>query len=356
MRPVREILRLRALNRTVREIAESLGIGPSTVGDYILRAKVAKLGWPLPADVDDAALEKILFIPREGQRPQRPLPDWSRIHTELQRKHVTLALLWEEYKTDQPEGYQYSQFCDLYRSWARTLNLWMRQEHRAGEKLFVDYAGDGIPWVNPITGEGRTAWLFVAALGAGSLTFARATATQQLEDWIDCHVKVLEFLGGAPRVFVPDQCRTAVKQTCRYDPVTNPTYRDLAAHYGACIIPARPRRPRDKAKVEAAVLVAERWIIAALRDRTFFGIEEINKAIAPLLEKLNGRPLRKVGQSRRDLFLEIDKPALKPLPETPFEFAEWKIFTAGGPSAGRSSWGGSRSKSSSKIFFQEILK
>ncbi|MGH9390880.1 MAG: IS21 family transposase, partial [Vicinamibacteria bacterium] len=179
--------------------------------------------------------------------------------------------------------------------------------------------------VNPLTGEEHTAWLFVAVLGAGSLTFARATATQQLEDWIDCHVKVLEFIGGAPRVFVPDQCRTAVKQTCRYDPVTNPTYRDLAAHYGACIVPARPRRPRDKAKVEAGVLIAERWIIAALRDRTFFSIEEINRAIAPLLEKLNNRLLRKVRRSRSDLFLEVDKPALKPLPVVPFEFADWKI-------------------------------
>src|SRR5262245_62106737 len=236
MRPVREILRLRSLSRTVREIAEGLGISPSTVGDYLIRAKAAKLGWPLPAEMDDAALEKPLFSPREEQRPERPLPDWSQVHAEFQKKHVTLAILWEEYKTDHPDGYQYSQFCELYRSWARTLQLWMRQEHRPGEKLFVDYAGDGIPWVNPITGEEHTAWLFVGALGTSSLNFARATATQQLEDWIDCHVKAVEFFGGAPHVFVPDQCRTAIKQTCRYDPVANPTYHDLAAHYGACII------------------------------------------------------------------------------------------------------------------------
>jgi transposase len=325
MRKVREVLRLKSLGRTVREIAAGTDLASSTVGDYLRRAKVAGLGWPLPADLDDAALEDALFIPRDGQRRGRPLPDWGQVHTELQRKHMTLALLWEEYKAEHPDGLQYSQFCDHYRHFTRTLHIWMRQEHRAGEKLFVDYAGDGIRWVNPITGEEHTAWLFVAVLGASSITFARATVTQQLHDWIDCHVKALAFLGGAPRVFVPDQTRTAVKQTCRYDPVPNPTYRDLASHYNVCIIPARPRRPKDKAKVEAGVLLAERWIIAALRNRTFFSLDEINEAIRPLIEKLNNRPLRKVHRSRRELFVDIDQPALQQLPDAPYEFAEWKI-------------------------------
>jgi len=326
MRKIRDVLRLRSLGIPVRKIAESLHIGSSTVGDYLQRAQAARLSWPLPDDLDDLTLERTLFVSRDDQRPARQLPDWTLVHHELLRKkHVTLALLWDEYKSQNPEGYQYSQFCDLYRRWAGTLAIWMRHEHRAGEKLFVDYAGDGIPWLNTITGEVHTAWLFVAVLGASNHTFAFATPTQQLPDWIEGHVKALEFLGGVPLALVPDQPRVAIKQPCRYDPETNPTYRDLAAHYGTCIIPARPGKPRDKAKVEAGVLLVERWIIAALRNRTFFSIKEINEAIAVLLEKLNTRPMRKLRRSRRELFLELDRPALRPLPESPFEYADWKI-------------------------------
>lgn len=325
MRKVREVLRLKALGLSGRQIARSVKIAPATVVEYLRRAKLAGLAWPLPDDLDDAAIEKVLFVQREDQKPSRPLPDWTLIHTELRRKHLTLALLWEEYKGQHPDGYQYSQFCDLYRRWAGALEIWMRQEHRGGEKLFVDFSGDGIPWIDPLTGEEREAALFVAALGASSYTYAEAFPSQELPHWINGHVHAYEFLGGVTRVTVPDQPRTAIKRSCRYDPELNPTYRDLAQHYGTCVIPARPRKPRDKAKVEVAVLLVQRWIIAALRRRTFFSIAEINRAIRELLEKLNNRPLRKLRRSRRDLFLELDQPNLLPLPEKPFEFAEWKI-------------------------------
>lgn len=325
MRKVREVLRLDHLGLSGRKIARSLCVGQATVVDYLLRAKLAGLAWPLREDLDDAAIEKLLFVQREDQKPSRPLPDWTWVHTELRRKHVTLALLWEEYRSQQTDGYQYSQFCDRYRRWAGTLSVWMRQEHRGGEKLFVDFSGDGIPWIDSITGELREAQLFVAALGASSGIYAEAFPSQQLPHWITGHVGAYEFFGGVTRLTIPDQTRTAVAKTCRYDPELNPTYQELARHYGTCIVPARPRKPRDKAKVEAAVLLAQRWIIAALRHRTFFSIAEINQAIRELLPKINHRPMRKLKRSRWELFLELDQPNLLPLPEKPYEFAEWRV-------------------------------
>jgi transposase len=285
----------------------------------------AKLSWPLAEELDDAALERALFVPKDERRPSRPAPDYAWVHSELRRKHVTLALLWQEYKAEQPDGYQYTQFCTGYRRWSGTLAVWMRQEHRGGEKLFVDFSGDGIPWVDRCTGELREAALFVAVLGASNRTYAEAAENQQLPAWIQCHVHALEYMQGVPRVIVPDQPRTSTTKPCRYDPELNPAYQDLARHYSTCIIPARPRKPRDKAKVEVAVLFAQRWIIAALRNRTFFSIEEINQAIHPLLDRLNSRTMRKLGRSRNDLYEQVDKPNLQPLPGTPFEFADWKF-------------------------------
>lgn len=201
MRRLREILRLKAKGRFGREIARSLSLSPTTVGDYLRRAKVAGIAWPLPPELDDEeALERVLFVAPDEQRPSRPLPDWRRVHTELRRKHVTLALLWEEYKSEHLDGYQYSQFCVLYRAWAKDLHVWMRQTHRGGEKLFVDYSGDGIPWTDPVTAKPNEAQLFVAVLGASNYTYAEATETQQLPDWLECHVHALEFLGGVPTV------------------------------------------------------------------------------------------------------------------------------------------------------------
>ena len=267
MRKVREVLRLKDSRLSARQIARSLNIGRTTVVDYLRRAKLAGITWPLPEGLDDEALEKTLFVEREDQRPSRPLPDWTWVHKELRRKHVTLALLWEEYKTQQPDGYQYSQFCDLYRSWEGSLGIWMRQEHRAGEKMFADYSGDGIFWFDREAGERREAALFVAVLGASNATYAEATENQKLSAWIQCQVHALEYFGGVPKIIVPDQPRTLVSKSCRYDPEMNPTYQEFARHYSTCIIPARPRHPRDKAKVEGGVLLAQRWIIAALRNR-----------------------------------------------------------------------------------------
>jgi len=325
MRKVREVLRLRALGLSPRKIARSLGVARTTIQDHLRRAEAAGISWPIPDDLDDQALEDRLFVKPEDHRASRPVADWTLIHAELRRKHVTLALLWDEYKSKQPDGYQYSQFCELYRKWARTLEIWMRQEHVGGEKLFVDFSGDGIPWIDPITGELRVAALFVAVLGASNYTFAFAVPTEQLPDWIECHVKALTFIGGVPKAIVPDQPKTAIKKACRYDPEMNPAYMEFARHYGTAILPARPRKPKDKAKVEGGVLLAQRWIIASLRNRTFFSIREINEAIRELLENLNDRPMRKLRRSRRDLFLEVDLPNLRPLPETPYEYAEWKV-------------------------------
>ena len=325
MRKIREVLRLYfAAALSIRAIARSLGTSPSTVGDYLRRAKVAGLSWPVPESVDDTGLERRLFPAPPSSRTERSLPDWSEVHRELRRKSVTLSLLWQEYKETHPEGLQYSWFCDQYRAWAGKLDLVMRQDHRAGEKLFVDYAGQTVPVVDRETGGVRQAQVFVAVLGASSYTFAEATWTQTLQDWTASHVRAFEFIGGCPELVVPDNLRSGVSRAHRYEPDLNPTYHDLARHYGVAVLPARVRRPRDKAKAEVAVQVVERWILAALRHRTFFSLVELNAAIAELLERLNTRPFRKLPGSRRSQFEQLDRPALRPLPDSPYVFAEWK--------------------------------
>ena len=325
MRKIREVLRLYfAAALSVRAIARSLRVSPSTVGDYLRRAEVAGLTWPLPDSVDDAGLERRLFPTPPSSGTTRPLPAWSEVHQELRRKGVTLSLLWQEYKATHPEGLQYSRFCEQYRAWAAKLDVVMRQEHRAGERMFVDYAGQTVPVVDPETGELRQAQVFVAVLGASSYTFAEATWTQALPDWTASHVRAFAFYGGCPELVVPDNLRSAVRRAHRYEPDLNPTYHDLARHYGVVVLPARVRRPRDKAKSEVAVQVVERWVLAALRNRTFFSLAGLNAAIAELLERLNARPFRKLPGSRRSQFEQLDRPALRPLPATPYVFAEWK--------------------------------
>ena len=246
------------------------------------------------------------------------------LHQELRKKGVTLQLLWHEYKQVNPEGYQYSQFCNLYRHWEKKLDVTLRQEHRAGEKLFVDYAGQTIPIIDPATGEVTQAQIFIAALGASSYTFAEASAAQDLPSWIRSHVHAFQFLGGVPEILVPDNLKVGIKKPCRYEPDINPTYLELAQHYGITVIPARVGRPRDKAKVESAVFVAERWILAALRNHDFFSIHQLNQAIFQALEQLNNRKFQKLDTTRKALFESLDKPALKPLPLQPYEYAEWQ--------------------------------
>ena len=329
MRKIREVLRLSLADGLSRRlVGAATGLPYTTVADHLARARAAGLGWPLPDDLDDAALEARLFSSAARPAgPGRPLPDWADVHRELRRKGVTLQLLWLEYKERHPDGYQYTQFVERYRRWARGLDVVMRQEHRAGEKLFVDYPGQTLPIVDPETGEFSQAELFVAVFGASSYTYATATASQALPDWIGAHVGAFEFFGGVPAILVPDNLRSGVSRADRYEPDINRTYAELAAHYGCAVIPARPYKPRDKAKVEVGVQVAERWILAALRNRTFFSLAEANGAIRERLVWLNERPFRKLPGSRASLFAELDAPALRALPARRFEYATWKTAT-----------------------------
>jgi transposase len=333
MRQVREVLRLKAAGVSGHEIARRLGVAPSTVRLSLQRLAEAGLGWPLPAEMTDAALEAQLFTAagtRQGHR-RHPEPDWPRIHHELKRKHVTLAMLWEEYVEQHPDGYRYSRFCELYRGWAGRLSVTTRQSHVGGDKLFVDYAGDTVPVIiDRLTGKTRPAQIFVAVLGASNLTYAEASWTQALGDWIGAHIRAFAALGGVPNLLVPDNTKVAVIKACLYEPQVNRTYAEMAAHYDTAILPARPYRPRDKAKVEAAVLIIERWLLGRLRHRRFYGLAELNAAIGEMLRQLNEeRPLRRLGVTRRALFEQLDRPNLKPLPAQPYAFAEWRLRRVG---------------------------
>ncbi len=324
LRKTRQILRLLwHLRLGVRATARSSQISHTTVLQYRDRAEEAGLSWEEVEPMDEASLERLLF-PSTTAAVLRPLPDWSKIQAELRRPGVTLQLLWDEYKGRYSEdGYQYSRFCELYREWRGRLDLSMRQEHRAGEKLFVDYSGQTVPVVDPSTGEERQVQIFVAVLGASSYTYAEATLSQQLPDWIASHVRAFEFFGGVPELLIPDNLKSGVTTPCRYEPDLNRTYEDLATHYDTVVIPARVRKPKDKAKVEAGVQLVQRWILACLRHRRFFSLSELNAAIRELLERLNEREFRKLPGSRRSQFEALDRPALKPLPAMPFEYCEW---------------------------------
>jgi transposase len=332
MRKVKEVLRLRfGLGLQQNQIARSCSIGQATVHRYLQKAAAAGLTWPLPEDMDDRRLEEVLFPVAAGRPSQtaRSLPDFAEARRQLQtHKHLTLQLVWEEYREVQPDGYGYSRFCELYDRWRRNQDVVLRQEHRAGEKMFVDWAGDSIPLHDQRTGEITPASLFVAVLGASTYTFARATLNQDLGNWVACHVAAFEYCLGTPRLVVPDNPRTGVDRACRYEPDLNRTYHEMALHYGVAVMPARPRKPRDKAKVENAVLLAERWIIAALRHRKFRALAELNEAVSELLEKLNHRPFRKREGSRASLFAALDRPALQPLPAERYILAHWKTVRA----------------------------
>ena len=324
MRKIREVLRLRhEQGLSHQAVAQACTVGVATVNRYLRRAAERGLGWPLPAEVDDAALEARLF-PRAAPLHERVRPDCAYIHRELKRDGVTLQLLWEEYAQVHPNGYRRTQFFALYRQWARRLRPSMRQVHRAGEKTFIDFSGKRPTLVDRRTGEPRRVELWVAVLGASGFTYAEATATQQLPDWVGAHTRMVEYFGGSTALWIPDQLKSAVTRPCRYEPGVNRTYEDLAAHYGAVVVPARPRKPRDKAAVEAAVLLAQRWVLARLRDQTFFTLGALNAAIRVLLDELNDRPLKKLDVSRRALYEQIDRPALRPLPAARYVLAHWK--------------------------------
>lgn len=325
MRKIREVLRLAAAGHSRRRIARSCSSSHSTVCDYLRRAQEAGLSWPLVTGMDDAELERRLFPPvPPSVASARGVPDWSWVHRELRCPGVTLWLLWQEYKFTHPDGYQYSWFCNHYRAWAAKTEVVMRQTYRAGEVMFVDYAGQTIAIVERDTGAIHQAQIFVAVLGASNYTYAEASWSQTLPDWLAAHVRAFEALGGVPEVVVPDNLKSGVHQPHRYEPELNPSYAELAAPYSVAVIPARVRKPRDKAKVEVGVQVVERWLLARLRHRTFFSLDELNGVLRPLLQALNERPFKKLPGSRHQWFETLERPALAPLPAERYVFAQWK--------------------------------
>jgi transposase len=326
VRKIKEVLRLHhEKGFSVRQIASSLSIGRSTVQDYLDRSERAGLNWFLAADLDETTLEHRLYpsSPSIAQQ-QRQMPSMDYLYQELKRKGVTLQLLWHEYKQTHPDGYQYSRFCYHYQQWVQKLDLCLRQEYRAGEKLFVDYAGQTMEIIGPETGEIREVQIFVATLGASNYTYAEASLSQELSSWIQSHVRAFEFFGGVPEILVPDNLKSAVTRPCRYEPDLNATYREFAEHYGTVIIPARVAKAQDKAKVESGVLQVEHWVLAPLRNRTFFSLGELQEAIAEKLKTLNDRPFQKLEGTRRILFETLEKPVLKPLPVHSYVYADWK--------------------------------
>jgi transposase len=331
MRQVRELLRLRfSSGLSQRAIARSLGLSQAAVSEYLSRARCAGVSWPLPETLGESQLEAFLFPPPpKTPAEQRPMPDLPWVHRELRRPDVTLALLWEEYRAGAPDGFGYSWFCDLYKGWVGRLKPTMRQIHVAGEKLFVDFAGRTAEVIDPLSGEIAAAQIFVATLGASSFTYTEAVWSQSLPDWIAAHVRAFAYFDGAARQTVSDNLKAGIIKACFYEPTVNRTYSDMARHYGTAIVPARPYKPRDKAKVEVGVQVVGRWILARLRHSRFFSLAELNRAIRALLDDLNDRPMRGWGISRRALYEQLDRPALVRLPAEPYEYAEWKRCRVG---------------------------
>jgi transposase len=325
MRKVREVLRLKhTLGMSLRQISEATGVGKTVVGEYVRRARVIGITWPVPEAIDDAELERRLFPPPCETGPPRPAIDWRKVHEEMKRRSVTLVLLWEEYRAQQADGYGYSRFCDLYGEWRKTISATMRQTHSAGERLFVDYAGDTVPVFDQITNAERRAHIFVAALGASNYTYAEARWSEGLADWIAAHINTFAAIGGVPKAVVCDNLRAGVTKPSRYEPGINRTYQDLAEHYGFAVLPARVRKPRDKAKAEVAVQIVQRFVLARLRNRRFFWLVELNAAIRECVSDLNAKVMRKIGKSRAELLETIDRPALDALPAEPYCYAEWR--------------------------------
>jgi transposase len=326
MRQIKDILRLKHdAGLSLREIARSLNLSVGVVSKYLQLAAAAGIGWPPPAELDEDALARKLQPPPPANLFTTPLPDFAELHQELRRKGVTLQLLWEEYAQANPAAhYSYTHFCLLYREWRQRLSPTMRQTHTPGDKMFVDYCGPTIPVIDSLTGEVRNANIFVAVLGASNYTYAEATFTQQLHDFVGSHVRAFEFFGGVVRLVVPDNLKSGVTKACRFEPTLSRTYAEMLEHYDTAALPARPYKPRDKAKVEAGVQIVERWVLARLRKLTFFTLADLNLNIRRLLDALNHKPFKKLPGSRHAQFEALEKPALKPLPLQAYEYAEWK--------------------------------
>ena len=321
-RVIREILRLSSLNLSTTEISRSVGKARSSVNDIVRKAGQKGLEWPL--DIDDGKLEEILYPKPPSAREPKALPEWSEVQSELKHKGMTRQLLWKEYAERNPQNhYGYSQYCELYNAWLKKNRMpLMRQLHKAGEKCFVDYAGKTVDVTDPETGEVSGAQIFVGTLGASSYIFAEPTASQSLPDWLGSHTRMVEFFGGVPELIVPDNLRSGVSRACRYDPDANPAYAQWASHYRTAILPARPRKPRDKAKVETAVQMVERSVLAVIRHEKFFSIAELDRRMKKLLGEVNRKPFQKMEGCRQELFEKVDLPALRPLPPYPYEYTE----------------------------------
>ena len=329
MRKTTEVLRLHAAGASGRDIARAVGVARSTVAEYLRRADTAGVSWPLPDDLDEEGVEILLF-PETQQTTERPVPDWAEVRKELKSRkhHVTLRLLWLEWKAEHPEAWGYSQYCERYRRWLATKDVVMRLTYAAGERMFVDFSGDKATWCDPKSGEVHEADVFVAILGCSGLLYAEATRGQDLGSWVGAHIAAWESFGGVSEVTVPDNLRSAVTKACYYEPELNPTYAELATHYSTVVLPTRTYRPRDKAAVEAGVLTVERWVLAPLRNRRFFSLADLNQAIATQVAMVNTRPFRGEAASRQDLFRDQEQAALRPLPTSRYELAEWKKATA----------------------------
>jgi len=325
MRKLKEIARLKfEAGRTFEEIASAVGVARSTVQVTLQRLQSAGVGWPWPAEVDEATLEARLYPVRPGPKPTKALPDFESLRGELSRKGMTRRQLWLEYRERTPGGLEYSQFCALYRRWRQTQDVVLRFEHAPGDKLFVDYAGQTMPVIEGTTGEERRAQVFVAALGYSGYTYAEATWGQGLEDWLSSHVRTFEWLGGVPAAVVPDNLKSGVSRAHRYALDVNPAYQDLALHYGVSVLPTRVASPRDKAVVESAVQQVERRVLAPLRDLQCFSLAGLNAAMRPLLEQLNRAPFQKREGSRQGLFEQEERATLRALPGQRYEYATWK--------------------------------
>jgi len=326
LRKIREILRLKyETGLSNRAIARACHVSNSTIGEYLARAREAGLVWPLADDLQEDELYQRLFL--EGEKlklVERPMPNWEEVHRDLSRRRVTLRLLWQEYREKHPDGYGRSQFQEHYRRWNQAHTLSLRLPHKGGEVLEVDYAGMTVPITNPETGEIWQAAVFVAALPASSYTYAEIQPSQELQHWLEGHVRAFAFFGGVPKILRPDNLKTGVKKPNYYEPDLNLSYQELAEHYCVAVLPARVRKPKDKAHAENSVQNVERWVLAPLRNRTFFSVGEANRAIGPLLEALNQKEMQHLGKSRLQLFQELDLPVLQPLPEHPYEFTRWK--------------------------------
>jgi transposase len=328
MRKIRDVLRLHfSAGLSIRQIHRSTKISVGSIQSLLKQAKTLNLSWPLPDNLDDSQLAR-LFYPQADTRHANRFeePDWADLRKQLTRKGVTKQLLWEEYTQQYPNRcYSYSQFCDRYLNWVKKQRRSMRQHHKAGDILFVDYAGQTMPVVNPLTGEITRAQIFVAAMGASNYYYAEATWSQGLKDWLGSHVRAFNYLGGVPNMVVPDNLKSGVSKACKYDPDVNPAYQQLASHYDTAIVPARPRKPKDKAKAEVGVQIIERWILARLRHHTFFSLHELNQCIRALLVEVNQKPFKQLPGTRQQWFEEIDKPALNPLPRHDYEYTEIKM-------------------------------